>query len=553
MHELRRILERVDGRGYGAYKDLRGKTFTFPFFRLTVERVQADPYAPPSWIRVEVPAEVAQLPSHTYRTPVREIALRDFLVRRFHELTRKDRDIRIDPPGQEILERSACHIVEGRIVLRFFVHLPARGRRILGYRAQEIFLHRIPQIVEHFRFSRLPRERLEEHLNTAEDAEFLRAQLAERGLVAFVADGSILPRESGVSDRPLREGAVPFESPPDLRVSFHLPHRGEVTGMGIPEGVTLIVGGGFHGKSTLLRALERGVYNHIPGDGRELVVTLASAVKVRAEDGRSVTGVDISPFIQNLPGGLDTTRFSTVNASGSTSQAAAIVEALEAGTRLLLVDEDTSATNFMIRDARMQALVAKDHEPITPFVDRVRQLYRDRGVSTVLVMGGSGDYFDVAGTVIAMVAYRPRHVTQEAREIARRFPSHRRPEGGERFPALRRRVLSPDLDFRKGKRDVYVRARGLRVMKLGEETVELDAVEQIVEDGQVKAMAHAVVYFFRNYVDGRTPLEDLLARFARDLRHRGVDVLDNAPDLVGFRIQDFAAALSRIRGLQTAS
>lgn len=551
MQSLRRILERIDGRGYGAYKELKGKTFTFPFFTLTVERVQADPYAPPSWVRVHLPSEVVHLPPHTIRTPVREVALRDFLIRQFHHLTRKDRDIRIDTPAQEVLERSACRIDRGAVVLRFFIHLPAKGRRILGYRAQDIFLHRLPKILEQFRWDRLPRHQLEEHLNTVEDAEALRSQLEERGLVAFVADGSILPRESGISDRPLQEGAVPFQSPPDLRVTLQSPHRGAISGMGIPKGVTLIVGGGFHGKSTLLRALERGVYNHIPGDGRERVVTVRSAVKVRAEDGRSITGVDISPFIQNLPGGLDTRQFSTPNASGSTSQAAAIVEALEAGARVFLVDEDTSATNFMIRDARMQALIAKNQEPITPFVDRVRQLFKDHGVSTILVMGGSGDYFDVADTVIAMVAYRPHHVTAEARKIAQSFPTHRRSEGGANFPRIRKRVLAPSLNFRKGKREVYVRSRGLRVMRLGEETVELDAVEQIVEDGQVKAMAHAVVYFFKHYVDGQTPLDELLKKFSKDLERQGIEILDPAPDLAVFRIQDFAAAVGRIRGLET--
>ena len=153
---------------------------------------------------------------------------------------------------------------------------------------------------------------------------------------------------------------------------------------GFPQGITLIVGGGFHGKSTLLNALEAGVYNHKPNDGRELVITDPDVVKIRAEDGRSVSGVDISPFINNLPFGQETTQFSTENASGSTSQAANIMEALECEELLrMLVDEDTAATNFMIRDQRMQQLIAKDKEPITPFIDRVRQLYNEHNVSTI--------------------------------------------------------------------------------------------------------------------------------------------------------------------------
>ena len=101
--------------------------------------------------------------------------------------------------------------------------------------------------------------------------------------------------------------------------------------MGIRKGITLIVGGGYHGKSTLLKALEAGVYNHIAGDGREFVITDDTAFKLRAEDGRSITGVDISPFIKNLPNKKDTVHFSTEDASGSTSQAANLMEALESG------------------------------------------------------------------------------------------------------------------------------------------------------------------------------------------------------------------------------
>eukprot|EP00438_Fugacium_kawagutii_P004327 Skav220059 [mRNA] locus=scaffold1709:61262:63212:- [translate_table: standard] len=205
-----------------------------------------------------------------------------------------------------------------------------------------------------------------------------------------------------------------------MEVSITLPHAGTVTGMGITRGVSVIVGGGFHGKSTLLHALQLGIYNKVPGDGREHVVCEPSAVKIRAEDGRSVKCTDISPFINNLPFGKlavmgtmalwkATTEFSTGDASGSTSQAANIIEALEVGAMSLLVDEaprrqtdDTCATNFMIRDEKMKALVAPDKEPITAFVRKVRPLFEELGVSTILVVGGSGDFFTVADAVIMM-------------------------------------------------------------------------------------------------------------------------------------------------------
>jgi predicted ABC-class ATPase len=323
--------------------------------------------------------------------------------------------------------------------------------------------------------------------------------------------------------------------------------------MGIPRGVTLIVGGGYHGKSTLLAAIERGVYNHIPGDGREFVVTDAAAVKVRAEDGRRIAGVDISPFIANLPFGIDTRSFTTDNASGSTSQAANIIEALEAGARVLLVDEDTAATNFMIRDHRMQELIAKEHEPITPFIDKVRLLYQDYGVSTILVMGGSGDYFDVADTVIAMENYRPWDATERAKEIARKYAAERRPEGGERFGSITPRIPLPDsLDPSKGRREVSLKARGLKTILFGREEIDLSAVEQLVDDSQVRAIAQALYYAREKYMDGRRTMKEILDAVMRDIDEQGLDVLDprRMGDYARFRRFELAAALNRLRTLR---
>jgi predicted ABC-class ATPase len=398
-------------------------------------------------------------------------------------------------------------------------------------------------------------EPLRAHVETYEDAEALRGQLADRHLVAFVADGAGLPRRSGVDDRPLaRERAVPFESPVSLRITLNAPHAGEVTGMGVPEGVTLLVGGGFHGKSTLLRALERGVYNHIPGDGRERVVTLGDAVKVRAEDGRQVTGTDISNFIGDLPGGEDTRRFHTENASGSTSQAAAIAEALEVGTRCLLLDEDTSATNFLIRDARVQALIAKEHEPITPFIDRARALHREHGVSVVLVIGGAGDYFDVADTVIALRGYQPHEVTEEAREIAQRLPSERRPEGVPWSAPAARVPEAGSVSARRGRREVHIKVFGEDRMAFGEEEMDLSAIEQLVERGQVAAIGRALVRAAsREMGEGKAATGGGTGGRGRG-DAQGLDLLDEriVGDYAEFRAHEMAAVLNRLRTLRTS-
>jgi len=380
--DLTRILRRIDRRGYKAYKDIEG-VYSFGRYRLFIDHAQGDPFATPSRIRVRVPAEVAGFPPDTYRSKSRKVGLSDFLTRIFRgNIKRYSKGIRgsgnsglieIDAPGQEVLERTSIIVDPAFIEARFAMGLPARGRTIAARDAEDMFFRELPRIIEEsLIFSRLDRDRLYRHIETVEDADFIRGKLDELGLVAFLANDSLLPRASGVDESPMRgENVVLFRSPASLEVTIETPNKGKVSGMGIPKGVTLIVGGGYHGKSTLLRAIELGVYNHIPGDGRELVIANPKAVKIRAEDGRRVEKVDISPFINNLPFGKDTTAFSTDDASGSTSQAANIIEALEVGAELLLIDEDTSATNFMIRDHRMQELVAKDKEPITPFIDKV--------------------------------------------------------------------------------------------------------------------------------------------------------------------------------------
>jgi predicted ABC-class ATPase len=559
---LRQLLLQLDGRGYKAYKEIKG-SYTFANFTLIIDRVQGDPFASPSQLRVQVPQSIADFPPNLYQTYSREIALRDYLTRQFDKEARnvssrrgtgKSGLIAIVQPGQAILERTSAFVSDEIVEVRFVVGLPARGRNILGRQAVEMLCEDIPEIVDKaLKYSCLDKKKIQQQVETLEDADWLRQQLPQQGLVAFIPDGAILPRRSGVDERPMLTDAVPFKSPATLQVEFTCPNRGLVTGMGIPTGVTLIVGGGYHGKSTLLKAIELGVYNHIPEDGRELVVTHPAAMKIRAEDGRSIAGVDISPFINQLPQDRSTRQFSTTNASGSTSQAANIMEALEAGAQLLLVDEDTAATNFMIRDRRMQQLIAKDKEPITPFIDKVRQLYTDYGVSTILVMGGSGDYFDVADTVIAMENFQPQDVTEKAKAIAQQHSTERTPEGGEQFGQITPRVPLPEsIDPSRGQREVKLKVRDVDEVVFGTEEIDLSAVEQIVEAGQLRAIASAIVYAKGQYINGRRTLPEILNGVMADLESQGLDILSHLPegDLVLFRRFELAAALNRLRTLK---
>jgi len=561
--DLRDTFRRIDGGSYKAYKDIKG-TYDFNDFTVTIDYVQGDPFASPSRVMARVPQSIAGFPRDTYRGKSREVGLRDFLTRRFDEACRKipigrrgsgkSGMISIDRPGQEILERTSMFINDQYVEARFVVGLPAFGRRVAGRHATAMFLEELPEIVRSSMiYDNLRDGELYRHIEVNEDADFLRNNLRMMGLVAFVADGAILPRASGVDPRPLTRGKViPFKSPDSMRVEVSLPNRGKISGMGISEGVTLIVGGGYHGKSTLLRALELGVYNHIPGDGREFVVTEPSAVKIRAEDGRRIEKVDISPFITNLPFGRDTKEFSTDDASGSTSQSANIIESLEVGTELLLIDEDTSATNFMIRDRRMQELVSKEKEPITPFVDKVGQMYKDLSVSTVLVIGGSGDYFEIADQVVCMIDYLPYDVTEKAKEIASRYRTERSHEGGDSFGEITDRIpLASSFDPSKGKRDVKISSKGLHSIVFGTHHIDLGAVEQLVDISQTRAIGDAI-HYATGIMDGSSTLREITDKVMEDIERKGLEILSpwSAGDYAMFRKQELAAAINRLRTLK---
>jgi predicted ABC-class ATPase len=550
----------MDGKGYKSYMSLQG-SYKGEWFQLHVDYVQGDPFAQPSRVRLEVPQSVAKCEREWYESESRKIALEDFLTREVAKAilstangtngSGKSGLIMVDSPGQEILSRTSVKVDQEKVEFRLSLGLPAAGRKILGKKALDMLYHRLPEIIEQAIF-KMNKQTLQSHLKLVDQQEAIRRYIETKEYVAFIANGAILPRESGVSNRPLKnKQIIPFQSPPSLLVDIPVPHGNTILGMAIPKGVTLIVGGGYHGKSTLLQAIERGIYQHIPGDGREYVITNPTAYKVRAEDGRRVEKVNISPFISNLPFGTDTVRFSTENASGSTSQATNIMEALEMESQLLLVDEDTSATNFMIRDARMQELVAKGKEPITPFVDKVRQLYHEENVSTVLVIGGSGDYFDVADTVIMMDEYKPFEVTKEAQAIAEKVPSQRQVEADEVFGAVTQRVVfAESFDANRGNKE-KVDVKGLHRIIFGRHDIDLSFVEQLVDPSQTRAIAMMLKYLGKNKIDGRTSITQLIDQLYHKINKHGLDVISpyvgqHPGDLALPRKFEVAAALNRL-------
>jgi predicted ABC-class ATPase len=560
--ELSSSLRALDGKSYNAYKTIKG-IYDFGQWQLLIDHIQGDPFAAPSRLRIKVPQNYGKFAKAWYANRVREIALRDFITRAFHGGAQKFSKIMgsgksglivVDCPGQQILEKTSAFVNDDFVEVRFLLGLPAEGRRILGRRAEQMLCQTLPELVSSTLVADvLDHEMIKKWVETAEDSEFLRARLNELGLVAFVPDGAHLPRESGVLDTPLKAQATPFQSPESLRVSFNRPNLGAISGMGIKKGVTLIVGGGYHGKSTLLRAIEMGIYNHIPLDGREFVVTASSALKIRAEDGRSVGGVTITPFIKNLPHDRETDNFITENGSGSTSQAANIIEGIEAGAKVFLIDEDTSATNFMIRDKRMQELIHKNKEPITPFVDRVRSLYEVYGISTILVMGGSGDYFDVSDQVIAMENYQPWEATAKAKAVAEKYPTGRIPEGDRQFGTLRPRVpLLQTLASHRGLRDVHIRVRQTAELEYGEQRIDVAAVAQFAHSSQLRAIGYALARMAKEYGEDMT-IPDWLELLGTILSKEGPESLSREPlgNLATFRTLELAQVLNRMRNLIT--
>ena len=575
--DLRILLQNIDHKSYPAYKDTKG-SYDFGNYILSIDHVQGDPFASPSDVSVYVDGKKGAFPKESYNTGEKRIALEDFLLRSFGRQlaafnrvakgSGKSGTVTVTRPGQEILERTACVMdaATGSIKLRLHVGFPANGRTINSRELMKILFDFLPKCVEstlyYGRYDAGGKKNVEAVGALAEDQTEIRRQLKEQGLVAFVANGAVLPRESGASDKPMKD-AVAFASPSSMEVTMDLPNQGRVLGMGIKKGITLIVGGGYHGKSTLLKALEAGVYNHIAGDGRELVITDDTAVKSRAEDGRSIRNVDISMFIGNLPNGKDTVSFHTEDASGSTSQAAGVAESIEAGAKVLLIDEDTSATNFMIRDELMQRVVLRNQEPIIPFIDRVLELYEKQGVSTILVAGSSGSYFYVADKIVQMDRYHPVDITERAKKEAEEYSGKRvesdgqedggaADESGSRTGSRRleaasfkhKRVLLPVRAFREPR--LKIKTMGMDSISVDRESIDLRLVEQLVDTEQLNALGQLLKYAHLHFVDGKRSLPEVVDLLEKTMDEKGPDAITEKP-FARPRRQEIFACINRYR------
>ncbi|MBF9003076.1 ABC-ATPase domain-containing protein [Vibrio nitrifigilis] len=546
MEQLTSRLKKLEKQNYRAYQQIKGQ-YDFGDFTLYIDHTQADSHAPASRLRAFRAWSLTGLQWLLDSSPAYQIAARDFIARSFAEFARHETAVSIALTGQTVLDSTSVLFTEEGIELRFRVDLPAEGRNILAKKALNLLTFHLPKFIRRATIAReLDIDALKHHCEVIEDQQSLRSQLSEQGLVAFVADGSILPRLAGNSDLPMQD-AIAFSAPESLAVTLTAPNKGNVRGLGIKKGITLIVGGGFHGKSTLLTAVERSIYDHISGDGREYIVTDQNAMKIRAEDGRCVHNLNLSNYINHLPMGKATDDFSTQDASGSTSQAAWLQESIEGGASTLLIDEDTSATNFMIRDERMQALVAKNDEPITPLVDRIGQLRDQLNISTLIVMGGSGDYLDVADTVIQMHDYQAVDVTEKAQAIMQQYPSERTNECETPLANFKPRQFNrgslqkilADGKFR-------VTPKGKEALRFGKETIDISALEQLESASEV----HAIGWLWFLFAQQPSWSSNIIQEFDHLLNSHWHEHLPKHGDLARPRRLDILATLNRMRQSQ---
>lgn len=563
--QLKELLHSINRKSYPAYKSLRG-AYQFDRYILSIDHVQGDPFASPSHISVKLSHRDTGFPAEYYKDSLTRITLGDFLNRQFEQQVNrytfrakgsgKSGLISVSHCGQEVLARTACEITEKGITARFFIGFPANGRTINSPELEKILFDFLPVCIHKaFFYRNLDPEALRKAICLAEDQAFIRQELKKRSLAAFVSDGAILPRESGISSRPMKN-SVPFVSPESLRVSMELPHRGTITGMGIPCGITLIVGGGYHGKSTLLNALELGIYDHISGDGREYVITDPSAQKLRSEDGRFIKDVDISLFINDLPNKKDTLCFSTEDASGSTSQAAGIVESMEAGSKVFLLDEDTSATNFMVRDSFMQRVICREKEPITPFLERARDLYEKAGISTILVAGSSGAFFHIADTVIQMDNYHPVDITAVTKKLCQEYPLSDIEAPAFRLPEnhriMTRAQVAPSRHSRPGQPErLKTKVHGKDGFSLGKTEVDLRYVEQLIDSEQTASLALLLKYACEHLIDGKRTLPEIITYLDTQLKRQGLSFFSEGSYIpCGYampRIQEIYSCFNRYR------
>lgn len=569
-------LHNMDQQPYYAYKNLSGISVSFNNFSILFKHIQGSPGASPaSLCQLVIPAKYLNLPNWSQSTQARTVASEDYILRIFYDAVihcaqqnRGDEGSgsfqTVNMP-QQVLKRNIVQFFEHSLSINFRISLPgSKKKTTLCKEAVKMFSYELPLIIKFIRHAISENKALKQHCDCVEDMLTLQNNLTQYGLIAFVADGSLLARESGISDRPVPKDAIPFKVPDDLTVEVDLPNAGKVRGLGLRAGISTIIGGGYHGKSTLLNALVKAIYPHIPGDGREQVVVNREAVYICAEEGRCVRDLNISAFFYSLPHSSDPHHYSTDNASGSTSEASSVVEYVQAGAKLLLIDEDSSAANFLYRDPDLRELIPED--PIIPFFDRIQELYSKYGVSTLIIASGSCRYFSVSDQIIAMKNYLPVEMTKRAKALKGRSTHLAESSPEATLPITDKRILSqdnfnPEYINKRLKKIIPIRIKALRgqeheIIEYGMDKIDIRYLSSIVDADQIMTIGYLLLLsrHLKLYEEKCSPTQ-LAKKLLALIQEKDLDILQIPETTPVFFSQvtvlELVGALNRLRSLKT--
>ncbi len=563
--EFYNMLMDIEGKDSSEYARLVGD-FDFSRFVLKISQVPAESSTSPALFIVRVPQIIAGFPPHYFDTPVRRTALEDFLTRKvadqidtlaqYNEEGISRRHLSVAMPGQKILPRTSMLVTEEYVEARIYVMLPQRDGRVDGERVRDIFFEELASVVNaSLVYCNLDERELTAFVNSMEDADQIRQTLSMRGLLGFVADGSMLAR-MGNTDFPDYEAVTPLRVDSDIQVEMEVPNGGTIKGLGIPAGLTLILGDSYSGRIDLMKALAAGIYNHIPGDGRELAVTVPDAVSVAAEPGRSVQKVDVSLFIKEMEAGSQPAEFSTAEAEPSASQAAGVMEALEIGARAFLFDESTSAAAFLTRDTRLSSLMPEAERRIAPLAQRARHMVDDLGVSIVVAGAASvAEFIPVADTILRIDEYAVYDVTQAAKALdPAQFQIEEDPNPPDFAQERNRWVVPSSIDSSKGTDDQHIVAESIELLRFGRGLINLQNITQMADKHQTATIGLILYYARLRYMDESRPLREVMDLIDRDLGTEGLEVLsrDLRGDLARPRRYEIAAALNRLSSLRVS-
>ena len=577
MNTLKAQIDSLKDQPYQAIQKING-VFQFPQYDFYFIRIQGSPGANPASIAaINCSIAASEIPQSFFQSSCNRLALADFLIRRFNlaiaQFAKQNRgregsgSFYTIELSQKMLERDSVLFSEKDIELRFIFSLPGKKSGRGQFDAEQawiMFEQELQNIVEYSLFyknyDKAARQLLEKYSEIQNTRQQIKNFLAEKGCCVFINNGACLPRQSGVDDKPSsKDKTTRFQSPLSLQVNIPLADNKSIQGMVIREGVTCITGGGYHGKSTLLQAIQAGVYAHIPGDGREYIVTRDDAFFVSAEAGRSIKNVDISPFIGLLPNGISTQSFTTDNASGSTSQAANIVEAVQSGSGLLLFDEDSSACNFLIRDDLIKKVLGATADPIKPLYSSLRSFWQQKGISMIFVVGGLGAFLQKADLCLLMENYQCKDITVKVRkklgkiiedeDTALSFFADRKLSADNFDPVyINQRLQKKIVERIKPLRNAP------RQLEYGMDLINLEALPQIAESAQVLSVGYCLLKIRAAMQTHESPEEIsyCLDWLYQKLEKQGLSFLQ--PDYPGMlsmpRKYEVTAAINRIRSLK---